>query len=107
MVKEITVQELKEKLDNKENFVFIDVRENDEYELCRIEGSTLIPLSEFEDRAEAELKLEDEIVIHCHHGGRSMRACQYLEDLGFEDTTNVVGGIEAWSLNIDSKITRY
>lgn len=107
MIRKITVQDLKQKLDNKENIVLVDCREKDEYEYCRIQGAVLIPLSEFEERAEKELNPKDAIYIHCHHGGRSMRVCEYLQSLGFESTTNVLGGIEAWSLHVDPKVPRY
>ena len=107
MPKEINVLDLKQKLDDGESIVLVDCRESDEYEHCRIEGSKHIPLSEFEDRAETDLKPEDEIIIHCHHGGRSMRACMILESLGFDSVTNVVGGIDAWALDIDPKVPRY
>lgn len=107
MPKEITVHELKAKLDQKENFVFLDCREQDEFDYARIEGAQLIPISEFEQRAEKELNPQDEIVIYCHHGMRSMHACLYLENKGYTNTVNVQGGIEAWSLQVDPKIKRY
>lgn len=107
MIEKITVQELKEKLDNREKITLVDCREKDEHEFCRIPGAVLIPLSEFEERAAKELNPKDPIYIHCHHGGRSMRACEYLESLGFESTSNVTGGIEAWSLHVDPKVPRY
>ncbi len=106
MPKEITVEDLKKKLDAGENIVLIDCREKDEYELCRIEGSKLIPLSEFEDRF-TELNQKSEIYIHCHHGGRSARACMFLEDQGYENVSNVVGGINLWAIKIDPKVARY
>lgn len=104
---EITVEVLKEKLDGKEKIVLVDCREQDEYDFCRIEGSVFIPLSEFEDRAENELDQDAEIFIHCHHGGRSLKACLFLEELGYENVSNVVGGIEQWSLRVDPKVPRY
>jgi len=107
MPKEITVTELKQKLDNKEDIVLIDCREQEEYSFCNIEDAKLIPLSEFEDRAEKELDQSSEIIIHCHHGGRSMKACMYLEESGYENVANVIGGIDAWSLEVDSKVPRY
>lgn len=106
-IKQLSVEELKGKLDQKENFRLIDCREPNEYEICRIEGSTLIPLSEFEERATEELKKDDEIVIHCHHGGRSQQACQFLDEEGYENVTNVTGGIHAWSLKIDPSVKQY
>ena len=107
MPKEIQVEELKSKLNSGENIVLVDCREADENKFCKIEGSTLIPLSEFEERAEGELRKDSEIYIHCHHGGRSMRACLYLEGLGYKNVANVAGGIDAWSLKVDPKVPRY
>lgn len=106
-MKEIDVKELKRKLDAKENFKLVDVREDDEHELCRIEGAILIPLTEFPSRFADELDPNDEIVIHCHHGGRSRNACQFLMDSGYTNVANVAGGIDQWSLQIDAKIKRY
>lgn len=106
-MKEISVIDLKKRLDAKENFHLVDVREEDEVKFCRIQGSTHIPLSEFEARYEAALKPEDDIVIHCHHGGRSQSACDFLAKQGYKNLTNVVGGIDAWSLKIDPKVPRY
>lgn len=107
MIKEITVQELKQKLDKEENIILIDVREKDEFDFCCIKESIHMPLSEFIERAESEFGLEDEIYIHCHHGGRSMRACEHLLGLGYESIFNVKGGIDAWSLHVDPKVKRY
>lgn len=107
MVKEITVQELKRRMEKKEDFVLLDVREPDEHSLCCIEGSRHIPMSEFAEKAEKELAPNSSIVIHCHLGGRSLRACQYLEELGFTDVASVKGGIDAWALHIDNKVPRY
>lgn len=106
-MKEISVQDLKKKLDAKENIKLIDVREHDEHELCRIEGAVLIPMTEFVSRFADELSPDESIVIHCHHGGRSRNACQFLLDNGFTDVTNVAGGIDHWSLHIDPKVPRY
>src|SRR3990167_766442 len=106
-IPQLTVEQVKEKIDKKENFSLIDVREENEYETCRIENSILIPLSEFAKRALNELKADDEIVIHCHHGGRSQKACEYLAGQGFKKVANMAGGIDQWSLEIDSKVPRY
>lgn len=106
-VKQITVSEVSQKLDKKEKFKLVDVREQQEYDLCRIEGSLLIPLSEFQARAEEELNQDEEIVIHCHHGGRSQQACEYLVSQGYQNVSNLQGGIHAWSVEVDSKMARY
>jgi rhodanese-related sulfurtransferase len=107
MPAEITVEELKSKIDNNDTFILVDCREENEHKFCSIAGAKLIPLSQFEDRAESELAKDAAIVIHCHHGGRSMRACHYLEDLGYTNVTNLKGGIDQWSIKVDSKVPRY
>ncbi|MDZ4744035.1 MAG: rhodanese-like domain-containing protein [Verrucomicrobiota bacterium] len=103
----INVKDLKEILDQKSSIRLIDVREEDEYAIARIPGSELIALSQFAKRALNELGPDEKIVIHCHHGGRSMQACLWLSKQGFKDLTNVEGGIDAWSIQIDSKVPRY
>ncbi len=93
----ITVQELKTKLNDKEEFLLLDVREPSEFEAGNINGM-LLPLG-----AIANQQIEDiedwrnkEVVIHCRSGMRSMQACMILEQLGFTNTVNVHGGILAW-----------
>lgn len=106
-INEISVEELDKKLDGKDKFKLIDVREQNEFDIARIEGAELIPLSSFQTEAVKKLKPEDEIVVHCHHGGRSRQACLFLKSMGFNNVTNVTGGIDAWSLQIDPEVTRY
>lgn len=106
-INQISVTELKEKLDQKQSFRFIDCREQSEFEVAKIDGAELIPLSQFQERAPKELKQDEEIVIHCHHGGRSMQACQFLKSLGYQNVTNVSGGIHAWSNEVDSDVPTY
>ncbi|MEM8528615.1 MAG: rhodanese-like domain-containing protein [Bacteroidota bacterium] len=93
---DIDVQELKQRLDKKEEFIFIDVREEHEYEEFNL-GAKLIPLgtiptaiAEYEDQKDAE------IVIHCRSGGRSGMAQQLFQQQGFTNVRNVTGGILAW-----------
>ncbi|MCH8083869.1 MAG: molybdopterin-synthase adenylyltransferase MoeB [Myxococcales bacterium] len=91
-----------------DDFLLLDVRESDEFMRTRIEGSTLIPLGELEDRlAEIREWKQRPVVVHCHHGGRSAKACKLLSDAGFSRVTNLTGGIEAWSLTVDAEISRY
>jgi rhodanese-related sulfurtransferase len=84
------------------------VREPHEWEAARIEGARLFPLGGFEGRLE-ELAAwrERPIVVHCHHGGRSRRACELLLARGFSRVENLRGGIDAWSQEIDSSVPRY
>jgi adenylyltransferase/sulfurtransferase len=91
-----------------DDFLLLDVRESDEFMRARIEGSKLIPLGELEDRlAEIRDWKQRPVVVHCHHGGRSAKACKLLGDAGFSRVTNLTGGIEAWSLTVDADISRY
>lgn len=90
------------------DFLLLDVRENDEYEICNIEGSELLPLSEFEDRvAELNPHKDRRIIVHCHFGGRSMRVTEALRERGFAKAQNLAGGIDQWSQEIDSSVDRY
>ncbi len=102
----ITVQDLKRRLDENEDFVLLDVREQFEYDICSIPGSKLIPLGELPSRM-SELDSADEIVLHCKMGGRSAKALRLLQEAGFAKLTNVEGGIEAWAKEIDSSVPTY
>jgi molybdopterin/thiamine biosynthesis adenylyltransferase/rhodanese-related sulfurtransferase len=103
---EITPEELKEKLENGEDIILIDVREPVEYEINRIEGSKLIPLSKLPEKVN-ELDQTREIVLYCKMGGRSARAVQLLRELGFTRVKNLAGGIDAWIEKIDPTMPRY
>ena len=93
---DINVQELKQKLDAKEDFVFIDVRENHEYEEFNL-GAKLIPLGTFMDAiADLEQYKESEIVIHCRSGQRSGMAQHMLSEAGFKNVRNLTGGVLEW-----------
>ncbi len=102
----LSVQDLKTRLDGKEKFVLLDVREQFEFDICRIAGSTLIPLSELPSRM-SELDSADEIVIHCKSGVRSAKALKLLKEAGFAKLWNVAGGISAWSDEIDPSVPKY
>jgi adenylyltransferase/sulfurtransferase len=103
---EITVLALKAKLDRKEKFILVDVRERFEADICHIPGSTLIPLSEFASRIN-ELDRADEIVLHCKSGVRSAKALRLLQDEGFAKLWNLAGGITAWSAEVDPTVPKY
>ena len=104
---DLTVTELKQKLDAKEDFQLIDVRQPDEYGVARIEGSTLIPLGEIISRMK-ELDSDREAVILCKMGGRSAKAIEVLLQSGYTGKLrNLRGGITAWSNEVDPKVPKY
>ncbi len=97
MITEIDVQELKAKLEKKEDLYFIDCREQEEWNEGHINGATLIPLSSFQENFESILKDKNKkIVIQCRSGKRSMNACMFLLSKGYKDLVNLEGGILAW-----------
>lgn len=97
---DITVQELKQKIDNKEAFVFIDVREPYEYEEFNL-GAKLIPLGAIPHAIEElEEHKEDEIVVHCRSGARSAAAQSMLQQAGFKNVRNLIGGVMTWQQEI-------
>jgi sulfur-carrier protein adenylyltransferase/sulfurtransferase len=102
----ITATELKSKVDRKDKFVLVDVREPFEYEISRIPGSKLIPLGELPARL-SELDSADEIVLHCKVGGRSAKALKILQEAGFRKLSNLKGGITAWSDEVDPSTPKY
>jgi adenylyltransferase/sulfurtransferase len=90
------------------DFLLLDVREPDEHAKASIEGARLLPLGELPARcAELEAWRERPVVVHCHHGGRSLKAARWLREHGFRDVANLTGGIEAWSLTVDPSVPRY
>lgn len=90
------------------DFLLIDCREQNEYDLVRIEGATLLPMSEIQQRLEElEPHRQGHIVVHCHHGGRSMRVTQWLREQGFPKVQNMAGGIHAWAQDIDPSLPTY
>lgn len=104
----IDVTTAKQLRDSGEPFLLLDVRTPDEYAAARIEGATLIPMGELQARlSELEPHKQDHIVVHCHHGGRSMRVTQFLRQQGFAQVQNLDGGIDAWSLQVDPSVPRY
>jgi len=107
---EIEPVKVKEMMDSGKNFTLVDVRNQGEYEICRIDGSTLIPLDIIEERKIEKLnglKKADEIVLHCKAGVRSLKAAKALVDIGFENVKSMRGGIEEWADAIDPSMLRY
>lgn len=104
---EITARELKDRLDNGDDIQLIDVREEDEYAIASIPGARLIPLGQVIARMD-EIDPTRETVVHCKMGGRSARAIEALERSGFTGKmSNMVGGITAWSNDVDPTVPKY
>jgi rhodanese-related sulfurtransferase len=102
----ITPAELQERRKRGQQVLLIDVREPEEYELARIEGARLLPLSQFNEWA-SSLDPATEAVVMCHHGIRSGQVCAYLVRQGFKNLSNLEGGIDRWSCEIDRSVPRY
>jgi adenylyltransferase/sulfurtransferase len=103
---DMTVEELKQRLDQGEKLFILDVRNPEEYQICRLAGSTLIPLPEL-PRRYGELDPNSDMVVHCKSGMRSARAIQFLQQQGFTRLTNLTGGILAWADKIDPTMPKY
>ena len=103
---EVTAAELAAEWKGHPDLLVLDVREPHEYEIARIEGAKLIPLSQLPDRL-GDLDGHREIVTHCHHGARSLKALEILKAAGFSKVRSLRGGIDAWSVNVDSNVPRY
>jgi adenylyltransferase/sulfurtransferase len=104
---EVAVQEMKRVLDNPASGIqVLDVREPEEYEVARVAGTKLIPLSQLAQRI-TELDIQGNYYLHCKGGVRSLKAVEFLKQKGFQQVKSVRGGILAWSAEIDSSVPRY
>jgi len=102
----ISVKELEAKIKNNQRPYMLDVREPFERDICKLTDDKSIPLKELPNRI-AELNKDQEIVVYCRSGGRSMQACQYLEENGFKNVINLTGGVLAWSDYVDPTFPKY
>ena len=103
---EISPQELKARLDRGDRPVLVDVRQDWETKLCRLDNAVHIPIEEIELRTE-ELNPADEIVVYCHQGVRSAAVAAYLRELGFAKAANLAGGLDLWARTVDPAMRRY
>jgi adenylyltransferase/sulfurtransferase len=104
-IPQMTVKELKQKLDAGDNVLVLDVREPYEYQIANI-GGKLIPQNDVPQRL-AEIDRDREVVVHCRTGGRSQRVAEFLKQSGYSNVANLAGGIHAWSDEIDPSIPKY
>lgn len=103
---EIAPSELAQKLAGRDKPLLVDVREPWEYEICRIEGSQLIPMGSIPANLQA-LDTGDDVVCYCHRGQRSLDVAVWLRSQGVENARSLAGGIERWATEIDPKVLRY
>jgi rhodanese-related sulfurtransferase len=103
---QISPREVRDLLARNPEVLFVDVREQWEYDAAHIEGSILIPMPEIPSNL-ARLERAEEIVLFCHHGIRSLDAAAWLRTQGVEGARSMAGGIERWSNEIDPSVARY
>jgi rhodanese-related sulfurtransferase len=105
---EIDVHAVKRLQESGASFLLLDCREPDEHTIARIPGAVLVPMAELPEKLELLATHRDgRIVVHCHHGGRSLRVTTWLRARGFAGAQNMAGGIDAWSIAIDPATPRY
>ena len=106
-VQPITAVELKEKMDASEDFLLLDVRQQDEYDFVNLDG-TLIPLGQLRQRlGEIDAYKDKEVVVMCRTGSRSGQAARILAREGFQNVFNLSGGINGWSRDVDPSLPTY
>ncbi|WP_425400808.1 rhodanese-like domain-containing protein [Aeoliella sp.] len=105
---EISVADTKRMLDAGELPLLVDCREQHEWDLVRIDGATLLPMSELTTRVgELTGREQQHMVVYCHHGGRSAQVANWLRGQGFTSTQSMAGGIDQWAVEIDPELARY
>jgi rhodanese-related sulfurtransferase len=107
-MQQIRARQLAERLadESQAKPILLDVREPWEFEMCCLAGSQHIPMHLVPMRCE-ELNRDQEIVVICHHGGRSMQVAMFLEGKGYPNLLNLTGGVEAWATEVDPTMRRY
>jgi rhodanese-related sulfurtransferase len=103
---ETTPKDVQARMDRGDSFLLVDVREPNEFAICRIEGAKLIPLREVPANL-AQIEAAEDVVVYCHHGMRSLDAAAWLRSQGVAGVKSMSGGIERWSTEIDAGVPRY
>jgi rhodanese-related sulfurtransferase len=103
---EITVSELQRRRQAGEKFLLVDVREQWEYDVCRLAGAKLIPMGTIPASLQS-LDVDEDVICYCHHGQRSLDVAAWLRAKGVENAQSLAGGIDRWSLEIDPTVPRY
>ena len=105
-VGKITPQQLNEKLEQGEKLLLLDVREDYEREISKLNNDFHIPMAELQSRF-SEVDASQTVVVYCRSGGRSMAAAGFLVENGFSDVFNLEGGINGWAQSVDSNMATY
>jgi adenylyltransferase/sulfurtransferase len=105
-VDQITPEELKARMDRREAPLLLDVRDDWETKLCRLDNAIHIPIDEIEARAD-ELDPDEDLVVYCHQGVRSGAVAEYLRQRGFKNAKNLAGGLDLWARTVDPSMRRY
>jgi sulfur-carrier protein adenylyltransferase/sulfurtransferase len=106
MIENISVAQLFDKIKNNDEFRLLDVREDWEYNLTHLDRAELLPLNQIQNKLNI-LDKSSQIIVYCHYGHRSYKACEILSNSGFKNVINVLGGIDEYSKIVDSNIKRY
>lgn len=105
---EVSCAEVKQRRDADDDFLLLDCREQDEHDLVSIAGAKLLPMSELMERHEELTEFKDRpLVVHCHHGGRSLQVANWLRGQGYSQAQSMAGGIDVWAQEIEPEMTRY
>ncbi len=104
---EIGAAQVKAMLKRGDKFILLDVREPWELEKARLEGSKNIPMGDVPARAHQELDPDEQLVVMCHHGVRSLSVTNWLRQQGFENAQSMRGGIDGWARTVDPKVPLY
>jgi rhodanese-related sulfurtransferase len=105
---EIECRDVQAMLGNKEKMLLLDCREADEHAVASIAGARLVPMGQLAERlGELSAYRDAPIVVHCHHGGRSLKVAHWLRGQGYANAQSMAGGIDRWSMEIDPTIPRY
>lgn len=105
-MKEITVEELKNRKENGDNFILLDIREPHEYYMADLDGTTRIPFGELPEKL-SELNKNEEIIVMCRSGNSAGDAVQLLDENGFDKAFRLSGGINEWAAKIDPSMSQY
>jgi rhodanese-related sulfurtransferase len=104
---QVSAKEVSERLGRGDKLLLVDVREQWEYDLCKIPGAKLIPLGTIPANLNTLLDVDDDVICYCHHGMRSLDAAVWLRQQGVESAKSMAGGIERWSAEVDPSVPRY